>query len=156
MSDWAEYQKLGNEAFLLTLKSVCKALQEQGITSVEMAYSGGGDSGDYEHPVFMREGEDVSPDGSVERFRLHRKWDFEKALWINTGIEKSTATLEDAAFDLMVDAVRIRHSGWEINEGGEGTVTLDVPLGVVTVNHGSHYISTEWDEYSLCAEGGEE
>jgi hypothetical protein len=156
MSNWAEYQKLENEAFLLTLKSVCKALQEQGITSVETVYSGGGDSGDYEHPVFMREGEDVSPDGSVERFRAHREWSRKKALWINTGIKKSTATLEDAAFDLMEKAVSIRHGGWENNEGGEGTVTLDVPLGVLTVNHGNHCISTEWDEYSFCAEGGEE
>lgn len=156
MFGFEEYQKLENEALLLTLKSVCKALQEQGITSVTMEYSGSGDSGDFEHPVFIREGEDVSPDGNVERFRARRKWDHEKVLWVNTGIEKSTATLEDATFGLMEEAVSIRHSGWENNNGGEGTVSLDVGEQRLTVNHGSYYTSTEWDEYSLCAEGGEE
>ena len=156
-TDWQKYHKLEEKAFLLTLKSVCKALQEQGIVSVEMSYEGSGDSGDYDYPVFTNEdSEDVSPDGGVERFRATRKWDQEKGRWVNTEISKTSATLEDVAADLMGEAVTMRHSGWENNGGGKGTVTLDVPLGALTVSHGSYYTSTDWDNYSFAVDGGEE
>ena len=137
--------------------SVIAALQEQGIVSVKMSYSGGGDSGDYNHPVFTNEGgEDVSPNGGVERFRATRKWDQEEGRWVNTEISKTSATLEDVTADLMEKAVTMRHSGWENDDGGEGTVTLDVPLGALTINHGSYYTSTDWDNYSFAVDGGEE
>jgi hypothetical protein len=44
-------------------------------------------------------------------------------------------------------------SGWEDNEGGEGTVTIDVVAGTAVVEHGQHVQETDWETFEI---GGEE
>ena len=40
-------------------------------------------------------------------------------------------------------------AGWEINDGGRGEVTLDVPEGKIQINHTRYYTSEDCSEIEL-------
>lgn len=156
-TDWKAVDEMKSSCLVQTLANVCEKLKEHGIDLVTTEYSGGGDSGDYEPAISYANKKEVSvPSVEVKKFRPVIKWDTETDGWVAVEIEEKTGDLLDVVEELMAEAVEIRHSGWYNNDGGEGTVALNVEKQTINVHHGSCYMETHWDDYTLAVDGGEE
>lgn len=156
-TDWKEVNEMRNSCLIQTLANVCEKLKEHGIDLVTTKYSGGGDSGDYEPAVSYANKKEVCvPSVEVKKLRAVIKWDTETKGWVAVEVEEKTGDLLAVVEELMTEAVDIRHSGWFDNYGAEGTVALNVEKQTINVNHGSHYVETRWDDYTLSVDGGEE
>ena len=83
-----------------------------GIANIEVAYSGYGDSG--------------AIDGCQYRDSAGTRVD---RTTIPTQLVES---LESSVYEFLP-------AGFEINDGGQGTVTIDVPRGTVTIEHQENY-----------------
>jgi hypothetical protein len=148
-----------------TLALIFAALEAGGITSVEASYSGSGDDGSMNDTVFFKDLDQISlPKLASETFKtlsyaaLASKpvvTDQTAALHVKGGIYfKTVGTLDDAIEDLtfaLIDAGG--HSGWENNEGGEGTVIFDVAKKTVCLDHSDFYIKSEQTSTSWAANG---
>ena len=146
------------------------ALREAGVGEAVVRYHGGGDSGDVEEATFTRNESDPAtsvlpldkgegwPSGTVKQ--TVSTYDYST---LATVASVEDVALQEAVQDYAIDRVNSLHGGWENNDGGEGTVTFDVPGGTVQVDHGQHYTRTEWYENTiklsdleqLSLEGGE-
>lgn len=80
--------------------------------------------------------------------------------WIN----EITATpneidLSDALYEQIqqaaYDALEDNYAGWEINEGSDGTITLDVTDRKATIHHGTVVESHQWETREIFDRGGE-
>ena len=60
-------------------------------------------------------------------------------------LERVTSTQTIGAFlhDLTLSALSQEHGGWEINEGSDGELVIDVASRTVELNHNSRFISCE-------------
>ena len=87
-------------------------LRQHGIANIEAAYSGYGDSGAIDGVQFR--------DAAGQRV--------ERAAVPTPVVEQ----LENAIYEFLP-------SGFEINDGGQGTLTLDVPTGRITLAHQENY-----------------
>jgi hypothetical protein len=102
---------------------IIPALMASGVANVEAAYSGYGDSGAIDGVQF-RDKSGVR----VERDKIPA------AL---------TEKLENALYEFLP-------AGFEINDGGQGTLTLDVQTGTVKLEHEENYTEStsstrEWE-----------
>jgi hypothetical protein len=93
-------------------EEILPQLAALGIANIEVAYSGYGDSGAIDGCQYR------DSDGS----RVDR------AL-IPTSLVES---LESCVYEFLP-------AGFEINDGGQGTLTIDVPKGTVTIAHQENY-----------------
>jgi len=90
-------------------------LRQYGIASVEVAYSGYGDSG--------------AIDGVQYRDSAGQRVAREK---IPTAVHEA---LDKCLYEFLP-------SGFEINDGSQGTLTIDLPANVLTLNHGENEMHT--------------
>lgn len=102
---------------------IIPALMASGVSNVEAAYSGYGDSG--------------AIDGVQYRDKAGMRVDREK---IPAAL---TEKLENVLYDFLP-------AGFEINDGGQGTLTLDVQTGSVKLEHEENYTEStsstdEWE-----------
>ena len=98
------------------LGSLCAALRERGVVSVEASYWGSGDEGAVEEVSYL-------PDGVAVSQELHDtiiKW------------------IED-----------VLPGGWEINDGGQGEVTINVIKATAEIEHGSNYTETYYESFEF-------
>lgn len=49
-------------------------------------------------------------------------------------------TIERWAYDVLEE----KHGGWEINEGSDGHITINVKARSAFLHHGQHYEQTRW------------
>jgi hypothetical protein len=98
------------------LRPICTALQELGVSSVELSYSGYGDEGYIESSSFFPEAVDVP---NVLR-EIVVSW--------------SEAVLPP---------------GWENDEGGQGTVLVNVADATARIEHEMNVIATESKTYEI-------
>jgi len=90
-------------------------MRSRGIEEVIVHYSGYGDSGDIEHVEVKPSGKELQDDE------------------------------EDILSDLTFELLGARHGGWEINEGSNGTVSLDLKKGSIEHDHYTNYVSQHHD-----------
>lgn len=149
------------EQELLTLLPI---LQEHGIKTVAAEYRGGGDSGDVEDITweFDEESVDLATLGQDQQYLKSitiewnvRGWSSTDNEWIET---KQKRDLETIIADLTFTLVGLHSPGWENNEGGEGNVVFTVhPKSLeVKIEHGSHYMETDWHSEQLLVEVDDE
>jgi hypothetical protein len=103
--------------------AILPALMASGVANVEAAYSGYGDSGAIDGVQFR--------DKSGVRVERDK---------IPTAL---TEQLENVLYEFLP-------AGFEINEGGQGTLTLDVQTGTVKLQHEENYTEStssinEWE-----------
>jgi hypothetical protein len=55
-------------------------------------------------------------------------------------------TLSAAVFDLCCQIVDVEHSGWENNEGGEGSIEIKVDKGTLVLSHAYYTRELDWHE----------
>ncbi|HQR19549.1 MAG TPA: hypothetical protein PKV98_01695 [Burkholderiaceae bacterium] len=127
--------------------AVLAALRALNVSTIRVTYSGSGDSGQLDQvdvepplpenpaPVEMKEREYVKFD------EVARCWETAEKL-----VERP---LEDAVESLCWDAIEAHCSGFENNDGGDGTWVLDVATGKYTLDHTNYYT----ESYSETFEG---
>lgn len=171
--NWIAVREMQGQIRGDALRIVIDALKDENVTQVVMTYSGGGDSGEYHYPIYtMQKGDELvcleSREGyggssyrleSTGTLLLETKvamprahygdWDAETNTQKAPRIEKTERMLVEAVYLVMEDAVESRHEGWYNNEGGEGTVTLNVGKGRIEVSHGDYVTETVWNEYTV-------
>jgi hypothetical protein len=135
------------------------------ITTLEVTYEGSGDSGQIESIDLMAGNtilgkqclDEVLPDGTVDDHYLkHKHWQAGQGWVTDTGKPNKTAgdMLDELAWDLAYSS----NPGFEINEGGYGTVLIEyVPSDdededdtvTVSLEHNNRYVevSTETFEF---------
>jgi hypothetical protein len=111
-----ECHSLAHEEARVLLRPICTALQDLGVSSVELSYAGCGDDGCIEYTSFSPEAVDVSK----QLREIVESW--------------TEAILPE---------------GYEINDGGQGTVLINVADAKAQINHGWNVITTESESYRI-------
>jgi hypothetical protein len=99
-----------------------EALEQAGLEIVKIEYSGSSDEGFVNEIVVVKPEVPAGMDASVPH-SLYQP-------------------LENQAYDLLEG----KHPGWEINEGSQGDITLNVKERKVELHHGENYESTNWSD----------
>lgn len=118
------------------------------IVSMQIRYSGGGDSGD----VYEVEPE---PACAVEKLRgttmavscAKTVWD--EARKASYTLETHSVSVDEALRDFALAWVDQHHGGWENNDGGSGTVTINVVGNTFVLEHDAYYTESFHHEHSL-------
>jgi uncharacterized protein DUF6878 len=102
-----------------------EALEEAGLEVVKISYSGSNDEGFINEITIEQPELPAGADDSVgdDLYRV----------------------LERQAYDLL----EVKHGGWEINEGAEGHITVNVKERKAFIHHGEHYESTNWHDSTV-------
>jgi hypothetical protein len=121
-----------------------KALTDIGAQKISIEYSGGGDSGDATETS-------ISPDHLNKKLNeitvrqqyvhgeyLEERWHYE--------VREKQVVLGVAISDFALHWIDLHHSGWENNDGGSGSVVMDVTSGEFRLEHTEYY--TERNEYA--------
>jgi len=90
-------------------------LKQWGVSQVKAEYSGYGDSGCINHIAYL-DAHDQPVNMDMVR-------------------SASDPDIENVLYEFLP-------AGFEINEGGQGDVTIDVAAGTVTIEHGENYTET--------------
>lgn len=122
-------------------------LLELCVTEVVVEYSGGGDSGDVS---------DVSckPESLLDTLASrqidiqHESGSFNGAQYVY-GVESMSCSIRQALQDFTLNWVSQDHSGWENNDGGSGSVRIDVLADRFALNHTEYYQESTDYEYVL-------
>ena len=123
------------------------ALQSMGAKVVEIEYEGSGDEGSVSSvwatssPSFAQEDNPEMTD-RLEQEKVDTwnpvipHWDLFSA---PENIELKTGTLLDALMDFAWYVLETKKPGWEINEGSNGTVTINLVENTVSLDHSAVY-----------------
>lgn len=117
----AEAAKRRDEALAEKVK-LCTELEALGVATVEVTYSGYGDSGQM--------------DGTTAK----AKGDSEIAL---------TPEMEERINDLCYALLEFEYAGWENNDGASGTFTLDVADKEIKLEHISYYTESSTTNHTF-------
>ena len=131
--DWNDYKPegqgdgprlaLANEPSVIArVKLMFDQMKVLGFKTFVVQYSGSGDEGNFYGPYFHDQDNVKLPD-----------------------------SFQSLTLDVAHDAVETQHSGWENNDGGNGTVYFDLSDdgGTIKVNHNDCYCDSEPDEISV-------
>lgn len=119
--------------------SLIKWMRSNQIENVSVTYSGGGDSGEVEE-VDIPEGKSDNRILWIESANKYiLKADISQNLEniaYELTLKSVGSALEDMTFE-MIDS--IGHGGWENNDGGQGTFSINSEAAMATLSHGSNF-----------------
>lgn len=124
MEQLARQQQQRKDATVTALRStILPALARAGVKSVVAEYSGYGDSGAIDHIAYL---------------------DAQGQVMDLTGEAAVVTGLEDAMYEFLP-------AGFEINDGGQGTLTLNVTDGKAVLQHGQNVteVQESTEEFDL-------
>lgn len=123
------------------------ALFDLGVTEAMVEYSGGGDSGDVSdvlcQPEFV-----LSSLTSKHVEIMDACRSFNGTAYVDV-IKTISCSLREALEAFAMVWLEIEHGGWEIDDGGSGTMTIDVMANRFTLNHREYYQESTEYEYAL-------
>lgn len=132
------------------ITKIAKILQEHHIVGIGVSYSGSNDSGCLDDVWVLEEIESIDENFGYDPRRNKAKEDLLSAMPVPQDIDKhSRDNLLAYTGELLAD---MAPDGWENNDGGEGTVLLDVSTEEVTVRHGYFRTEIDYDTYSYSAQ----
>ena len=138
-----EFQLPAEDSRTLNRDRLLTALAGLGVRKVVVAYEGGGDSGDVSEVSV--EPPELLPTLRTEMIELRcRIGEFEDGRYQYRTADQSMS-LHQAVSDFTLDWVGDTHGGWESNEGGSGSVTIDVVAGTLKLEHTEYF--TESQDY---------
>lgn len=123
------------------------ALLELGVTEVVVEYSGGGDSGDVSDVT-------CKPASLLDTL-ASRQIEIQRESGTFHGVDyvyqvkSSTCSIRAALQDFTMNWAALDHSGWENNDGGSGSVRIDVLADRFSLNHTEYYQESTDYEYVL-------
>ena len=116
LAQYEQAAKARTDTALATLKEeLIPRLKKWGVAKVQAEYSGYGDSGCINHIAYL--------DAQNQPINM----DLVRAA--------SDPDIEDVLYEFLP-------AGFEINDGSQGTLTIDVAAGTVTLEHGENYTET--------------
>jgi hypothetical protein len=123
------------------------ALLDLGVSEVVVEYSGGGDSGDVSDvsckPAPLL---DLLASRQIEIRR--ESGAFQGAEYVYQ-VKSMSCSIRQALQDFTLNWVSQDHSGWENNDGGSGSLRIDVLADSFTLNHTEYYQESTDYEYVL-------
>lgn len=130
-------------------KTILAALQKIHAARVVVEYSGSGDSGAVERiSIIDHEGKEIGADPMVKTLVENGFYDPKKGFISKQ--EPVTVTLKQALENFCYDWIaECGNSGWENNDGADGTLTIDVGSGGFHLEHNSHYTETTTTEHTF-------
>ena len=138
-----EFQLPAEDSRTLNRDRLLTALAGLGVRQVVVAYEGGGDSGDVSEVSV--EPPELLPTLRTEMIELRcRIGEFQDGRYQYRMADQSMS-LHRAVSDFTLDWVGDTHGGWENNEGGNGSVTIDVEAGTLRLEHTEYF--TESQDY---------
>jgi hypothetical protein len=119
-------------------QALARAMRAAGLASVEVTYSGSGDSGQIDEVEFDPPGVDARTH-HVLVARMHYRWDEERCCGANEPLFEELS-LADAAETLCDQAITLcDHDGYENGDGGSGTFTLQAADAAAELDHRDYY-----------------
>lgn len=150
-SDFAQsvvtYSQNCQQAQAHNRKVLRDALFDLGVTEVVVEYSGGGDSGDVSDVLCQPESL-LSSITSKQIEILDACCSFNGSAYVSL-TKNYTSSLREALGAFAMGWLEIEHGGWEINDGGSGSMTIDVMTNRFTLNHSEYYQESKEYEYEL-------
>jgi hypothetical protein len=144
-----------HEALKERRRLLAEKLKPLGVVRVEVDYDGCGDSGDIQEVRALKKGprsgkeEPANLDGqSVTVERFESVYNAEKKEWDRKPYQ-ATATLKEALSDFALDFLSFLGIDWYNNEGGYGTIVLDMVAGEAKEEHNYRIESSEYEEHAL-------
>lgn len=142
----------GNSAMELETQTsnkdvILKALADLGVTTFVVEYSGGGDSGDVTDTSAMPE-DAMKQVVSTKICERYVSGEYVDGKW-NYAFREKDISLDEALRNFAMQWVDLNHGGWENNDGGAGTFTVDVAIGEFTLDHREYYTESTSYAYSL-------
>lgn len=129
------------EAHEINKKSIIDALRGvQGVNSVVVGYSGGGDSGQVDAINAVNdEGDRIElPETKIRFIDIRWSWMMDKG--VSYDLREDEKSLGDAIESLFWHVLGELHDGWENNDGGQGEFTINVTDGTFSLHHEQNYV----------------
>jgi hypothetical protein len=126
--------------------AILNAMREAGIDSAEVNYEGSGDSGGVTEIEHFASGQpyDMESPIMVRVKRTYTNWDSAAESPVIQQVEEQQE-IDQALENFLWDCLSIHgHGGWENNDGGRGTLELDVCKMTCRLDH-SDYITESVD-----------
>ena len=143
----SDYHVLASEALHDNRVRLMTALATLQAQQVVVNYTGGGDSGDVAELGIMPPELLPQLDSETVAIRcLVGEW---RDGQHHHQVVDKPLTLKAALQDFTLDWVNSTHGGWENNDGGQGTVTIDIAENTFDLEHTEFYTESNCYEHSL-------
>jgi hypothetical protein len=130
-----QYTALRESVLPANKTALFNALADAGVTRVDIAFDGEGDSGQIESITAIGNGSEIAlPSCDITIMRVH-----EGDLTTTPVTMPVSEVLEDLAYAFLRD----NHSGWENNDGAYGEFTFDVATRSIALDHYERVVDTE-------------
>ena len=146
------YSPKSFEAVRANRQPLLTALAALGITQLVIRYEGGGDSGDVsELEIFP---ESLAQANIADTLKTQQLSCYYLAGEYQDGeyryfLQEQQSSIDEALRDFVLTWVDAHHGGWENNDGGSGTMTINVTEGTFRLEHTEYYTECSNYEYDL-------
>jgi hypothetical protein len=124
-------------------RQIYAKLAKLGIASVHIGYDGCGDSGCIESlKAYGPDDKEMQlPERAVAIDLVDAQWDTTAGGIVRTNVRRKVP-LKEAVENWCYDLLEQHFGGWEINEGSQGTIELDVAKKIATFEHDENVMTT--------------
>ena len=146
------YSPKSFEAVHANRQPLLTALAALGITQLVVRYEGGGDSGDVSELEIFPESlaqANIANTLKVEQLTYHCLAGEYQDGEYRYFLQEQQSSIDSALRDFVLTWVDAHHGGWENNDGGSGTVTINVSEGTFRLEHAEYYTECSNYEYDL-------
>ena len=146
------YSPKSFEAVHANRQPLLTALAALGITQLVVRYEGGGDSGDVSEleifPELLAQA-NIANTLKVEQLTYHCLAGEYQDGEYRYFLQEQQSSIDSALRDFVLTWVDAHHGGWENNDEGSGTVTINVTEGTFRLEHTEYYTECSNYEYDL-------
>ncbi|PTQ84033.1 DUF6878 family protein [Agitococcus lubricus] len=146
------YSPKSFEAVRANRQPLLDALAALAITQLVVRYEGGGDSGDVSELEIFPESlaqANIANTLKVEQLTYHCLADEYQDGEYRYFLQEQQSSIDSALRDFVLTWVDAHHGGWENNDGGSGTMTINVTEGTFRLEHTEYYTECSNYEYDL-------
>ena len=146
------YSPKSFEAVRANRQPLLTALAALAITQLVVRYEGGGDSGDVSELEIFPETlaqANIANTLKVEQVTYHCLAGEYQDGEYRYFLQEQQSSIDSALRDFTLTWVDAHHGGWENNDGGSGTMTINVSEGTFRLEHTEYYTECSNYEYDL-------
>ena len=146
------YSPKSFEAVRANRQPLLTALAALAITQLVVRYDGGGDSGDVSELEIFPDSlaqANIANTLKVEQLTYHCLAGEYQDGEYRYFLQEQQSSIDSALRDFTLTWVDAHHGGWENNDGGSGTMTINVSEGTFRLEHTEYYTECSNYEYDL-------
>lgn len=144
MTRWEEEKRLAREDLVHTKDALMPVLRSHGIRYAVINYNGYGDSGQIDNVTVYGPEREEAPEDAYDEAGAIAMPDVVVTLPEKTG-QKLSDFLHDFGWRLAYDT----NPGFEINEGGQGIIVIDVEAGTINIEHGTNVTEVHYSSHEV-------